>query len=281
MRKAHRTRSRIAPPFMRSLLLSFVSLLSAVALVADEVPRHIDVGNGHLPATLINDVVVPLPGEVFSALDKLGSPNWHDVLRSTKPQMERRPQIALLLGVVIAEGFIAVEAKDAEEVKKIGRDVLTLANALNVRKSVIERTKSITDAADEKDWPKVRDELDKASHDVSQAMDEMQSAPLSQLVSLGGWLRGTEALTEVVGRNYSAEGAELLHQPGLLDYFEERLGAMDRHMKNDELVAMIQKRLPEIRPLIIETNGGIPAKSVDQIHSITEELVKAVNSREM
>ncbi len=272
---------------MRSLTSSFAPLLTtclflAVAAVTsgDQPARHIDVGSSSLPATLIEDVVVPLPGEVFAALDKIGSPNWHDVLRSTKPQMERRPQIALLLGTVIAEGFIAVEAKDAEQVKKIGRDVLTLANALNVRKSVIERTKSITDAADRKDWPKVRDELDKASHDVSEAMNEMQSATLSQLVSLGGWLRGTEALTEVVGRNYSKDGAELLHQPGLLDYFQKRLGAMDRRTKNDELVAMIEKRLPEIRPFIV-AKGDIPAKSIGQIHSITEELVKAVNSREM
>ncbi len=255
-------------------------LLSAGVCLGDQPPRHIDIGEGRLPATLIEDVVVPLPGEVFTALDKLGSPNWHDVLRPTAPQMERRPQIALELGAVIAEGFIAVEAKDAEQVKKIGRDVLTLANALNVRKAVIERTKSITDAADQKDWAKVRDELDKASHDVSQAMSEMQSQTLSQLVSLGGWLRGTEALTTVVGRNYSRDGAELLHQPGLLDYFQKRLGAMDRHTRGDELVAMIQKRLPEIRPLI-EKPGEIPAAAVDQIHSITAELVKAVNSREM
>jgi len=264
-----------------ALVPAFLLLATAESTSGDQPPRHIDVGNGSLPATLIDDVVVPLPGEVFAALDKIGSPDWHDVLRSTKPQMERRPQIALLLGTVIAEGFIAVEAKDAEQVKKIGRDVLTLANALNVRKSVIERTKSITDAADERDWPKVRDELDKASHDVSQAMDEMQSATLSQLVSLGGWLRGTEALTEVVGRNYSKDGAELLHQPALLDYFQKRLGAMDKHTKNDELVGMIEKRLPEIRPLISAPKGDIPAKSVDQIHSITEDLVKAVNSREM
>ncbi len=238
-------------------------------------------GSGRLPATLIDDVVVPLPGEVFSALDKLGSPNWHDVLRSTRPQMERRPQIALILGIVIAEGFIAVEAKDAEEVKKIGRDVLTLANALNVRKSVIERTKSITDAAEQKDWPKVREELDKASHDVSQAMNEMQSGSLSQLVSLGGWLRGTEALTTVVRRSYSREGAELLHQPGLLEYFQKRLDSMDKRMRDDQLVAMIQKRLPEIRPLIEKPGSDIPAASVEQIRTITEELVHAVNSKEM
>lgn len=36
-------------------------------------------------------------------------------------------QIALLLGAVIGEGFIAVEARDAAEVKEAGSAVLTLA----------------------------------------------------------------------------------------------------------------------------------------------------------
>jgi hypothetical protein len=39
---------------------------------------------------------------------------------------------------------------------------------------------------------------------------ELGDEQLAQLVSLGGWLRGTEALTQVVMKNYSRDGAELL-----------------------------------------------------------------------
>jgi hypothetical protein len=38
-------------------------------------PRQIDLSK--FPATQLDDVVVPLPSEVFNVLDKLGSPNWH------------------------------------------------------------------------------------------------------------------------------------------------------------------------------------------------------------
>ena len=46
-----------------------------------------------------------------------------------------------------------------------------------------------------------------------------------------GWVRGTEALTEVVGKAFSKDGAELLHQPVLLEYFERKLTEMPPKLK--------------------------------------------------
>lgn len=244
-------------------------------------PAKIDVSR--LPAKIVDEVVVPVPSEIFAVLDKLGSPNWHDVLRTSKnrPPQGDRSKIALLLGTVIAEGFIAVEARDSEEVKKIGRSVLSLAEAINVRKSVIARSKSIIDSADKQDWNKVRKELDGALQDVKHAMVELHDEQLAQLVSLGGWLRGTEALTYVVNKGYTKDSAELLHQPTLLDYFQKRLDGMDARLKSNEIVGVIQKRLKEIRPLIEPVDGAISAGAVEQIHGITQELVKAVTSKDL
>ena len=249
-----------------------------MARAQDDPPKHIDVGS--LPAKVVEDVVVPVPTEVFGVLDKLGSPNWREVLRSVKTDgVGKRPQMALLLGTVIAEGFIAVEAQESEEVKKIGRHVLNLARAIGVEKSVLTRTSSIIDAADKKDWQRIRVELDGASQDVKQAMIELNDEQLAQLVSLGGWLRGTEALTQVVDKNYSKDGAELLHQPALLEYFQKRLDSMGDRLKRNEVVKKIRVRLPELQPLI-EHAGGISAQKVEQIHSITRELVKTISAQD-
>ncbi len=249
---------------------------AAPAPAQDDPPQHIDISS--LPAKVVEDVVVPVPTEVFGVLDKLGSPNWHEVLRSTKNEnLGERPQVALLLGSVIAEGFIAVEAQEPEEIKKIGRQVLNLAGAIGVRKSVIARTSSIIDAADKKDWARVRVELDGASQDVKQAMIELKDEQLAQLVSLGGWLRGTEALTQVVGKNYSKDGAELLHQPALLDYFLKRLDGMDSRLKRNALVKKIRRNLPDIKPLI-DQSSPLSVQKIDQIHSITEDLVKSIST---
>ena len=40
-------------------------------------------------------------------------------------------------GVFIADGFIAVEAKDGQQVKNIGSDIIKLAKALGVSEAVL------------------------------------------------------------------------------------------------------------------------------------------------
>jgi len=265
-------------PLAMPAMLALLALARAPLAGAQEPRQHIDVGRLPQQATLVEDVIVPVPSEVFGVLDKLGTPNWHDVLRSDTPTVPgARPETALLLGSVIAEGFIAVEAQDAEQVKKIGRTVLDLSAAMGVRKAVVARSSAIIQYADKKDWPRVRRELDGALTDVKQAMDELHDEELAQLVSLGGWLRGTEALAQVVKRNYTADSAGLLHQPALLDYFDHRLTHMAPRIRANEVVARIQKRLPEIRPLIGEADSEISVQSVDQIRDIVHDLVNAIS----
>jgi hypothetical protein len=245
-----------------------------------EPPRHIDVGSLPATATMVDEVVVPVPTEVFGVLDKLGSPNWHEVLRPVKAEnLGERSQVALLLGATIAEGFIAVEAQDPEEVKKVGRQVLSLSKAIGVQKSVISRTSSIIEAADKKDWPMIRRELDGATQDVKQAMIDLKDDQLAQLVSMGGWLRGTEALTQVVMKNYSKDGAELLHQPVIVQYFERKLDGLNPRLKENKVVTRIANRLPELATLI-EPSGGVSLQKVEKINSITAELVKAISSQD-
>src|SRR6476660_2458882 len=214
-------------------------LVAAISGFAEAPPSHIDLSK--FPATQLDDVVVPLPSEVFNVLDKLGAPNWQGELREPiiKNRGERT-QIALLLGSVVAEGFVAVEAADKARVKQIGRDVLELARAIGVESTVLTRTNSIVTKADTGDWVSVRRELDGALTDVKRAMIELKDAQLAHLVSLGGWLRGTEVLTAIVDKSYSADGADLLNQPDLLRYFQERLAGMPPRMRNTPLVSKIQ-----------------------------------------
>src|SRR5437899_3556070 len=110
-------------PFTRHVKLS-VGVLCGFALCASaaQAPQHINIKQ---LTTTVEDVVVPLPNEIFGALNKLGSVNWKQHVRSDKgPNFTERPRIALLLCTVIADGFIAVQAEDAPAVQDIGHAVL-------------------------------------------------------------------------------------------------------------------------------------------------------------
>ena len=264
------------------------TLLPALLLAAlplDAAPAaKIDVSRLPQQTRVIGDVIVPVPSEIFGVLDKLNNkPRWAEVLRPmkgvAKPSGEQA-QVALYLGTVIAEGFVAVEAEDSDQVQKIGRSVLNLSKSLGVHKAVEKRANAIIEAGDKKEWKLVRKELDRALSEVREAMAELGSEWLSQLVSLGGWLRGTEALCEVVNSSYSRDGADLLHQPVLIDHFSIQLDGLKARYKKGPMIGKIQTGLKDIRPLIGLSDGAeISAKSVREVGAITAGLVKAIQSR--
>ena len=268
------------PNILKSVAVAIL-FATASGLNAQPSPDAVDLSS--FPAKAIDDVVVPVPSEVFLVLDKLGSPNWRGEMReSLGRQTGNRAQAALLLGTVIAEGFVAVEAEDPEKVKDIGRRVLSLSKAINVEKAVLERSKSIIDKADVKDWKAVRKEFDGALQDVKGAMIELGDGDLAQLVSVGGWIRGTEVLTSIVRKSYTTDGAELLHQPALVNFFSKKLESMsNRRLADNDLVIRIRKMLTSIRPLIGDEDGApIPAENVKKIHQLTRDIVVSITSQE-
>lgn len=270
------------PPTITVRPLSFLFLLLAVAasVAAPKPPQQIDLGQ--FPADTIENVVVPVPSEVFAVLGKLGNPNWRAELgpKNTYPATSDRAQIALLLGTVIADGFVAVEAEDSERVKEIGRNVLTLAEAINVRKSVVSRSNSIIEKADKRDWAAVRREFDGALQDVNQAMVELNDGQLAQLVSLGGWLRGTEALTSIVQQKYSRDRAELLYQPLLIDYFGKQITELGPRLRRNRLVGDVQAAIGRIGPLIKDSpSREITPETVAEVHRITAQMVQRIRAK--
>src|ERR1700716_3300056 len=138
-------------PFAKICKLT-VAVMAGLSLCARaaETPKHVDVKQ---LSKKVDDVVVPLPNEVFGALNKLGGVNWKEYVRTNKGgNFTERPRIALLLGSVIADGFIAVQAQDTPAVKEIGQRVQALAKTMNVERSITQHAKAIIESADRKNW---------------------------------------------------------------------------------------------------------------------------------
>jgi hypothetical protein len=268
---------------MTALPIIAFALTAPVLFAQDQPPAKIDVSKLPKEARVVDEVIVPVPSEIFGVLDKLGKPNWVAVQRPLKgvaKAFSEQPQNALYLGTIIAEGFIAVEAGDAPEVKNIGNSVLSLSRSLGVQKAVTKRANAIISAADAGDWPSVRRELDGALSEVKDALTELNSSDLANLVALGGWVRGTEALCEVVTKNYSKDGADLLHQPLLLNHFSGKLQGLKARIKRHPLVTRSQKTLQSIQPLMGQESGAdISARSVKEIGAAAAGLVKEIQTK--
>jgi hypothetical protein len=234
-------------------------------------------GAGEFPpqAKPIAEVVVPIPAEVFSSLEQFSNSNWRLVQMPRLARAKSRghdTQIALLLGVTIGEGFVAVEARDAAEVNEIGVAVLGFAKALGVQSTVMRRSQSIVDLAHKNDWPAVRKEWDAVLPEVQEAMKQLKSEQLSQLVSLGGWLRGTRALTALIMQRYSTDDAELLRQPALLDRFEKQLS----QMPSNPNVAKMQGGIQQMKTTVASSGAPISKQAVQDLSVLCDDLIASV-----
>lgn len=253
----------------------FASLMLAGSAFSQGTAQNFD--PAQFPGYVMDEVVVPVPSEIFAVLDKLGDPNWKDELRKlSTPDSSDRMELSLVFGTVVAEGFVAVQAQDKQAVEEIGREVINIAQSLGLTKAVRPHAQSILDAVQKDDWKAVRKEFDQTQATVRAEMERMRDNDLAQCVSLGGWLRGTSSATSVVSKAYTNDRAELLNQPMLVDHFSKSVSGMSDSAKNNRLVTAISKGLVTIRKSMDSPDGTFTPEKINTIHTTCEELLALI-----
>ncbi|MBX7209616.1 MAG: hypothetical protein K1X78_14970 [Verrucomicrobiaceae bacterium] len=232
------------------------------------------------PGYVVDEVVVPVPSEIFAVLDKLGEPNWRQELRKlANANTSDRTRLSLLFGVAVAEGFVAVQAQDRKSVEDIGKEVIDLAKALGLSKSVLPHAQSILDAADKNNWPAIRKEFDLTQKTVRDTMEQMKDSDLSQCVSVGGWLRGTAAVTSVVGKNFSDDRSELLNQPMLVNHFIAAIAKMSPSKRKHPMLSAISKGLEDVKQVMEAGAKGFTKEAVGRIGGTCNGLLSSINTK--
>ena len=82
----------------------------------------------------------------------------------------------------------------------------------------------------------------------------------------------------MVQKNYSKDGAELLHQPDLLSYFQKRLQGMPEF--DLPIIHQIQVALVEVKPLIDVGDRRIPPETVKKVNEITTRIGQGIVTKD-
>ncbi|MEM9281366.1 MAG: hypothetical protein AAGA96_06035 [Verrucomicrobiota bacterium] len=248
----------------------------ALSLPAQDAPAQLDLSDPDL--VFVDEAVIPIPLEIFASLDKLGNQDWGRRVMERDIKLDpNRSRTAMLFGLVVSEGFIAVQAEEKEGVQRIGREVLKLAGPLNVSESVEGHANAIIDAAGNNDWEMVRRELDRTRQTVLDKMEENRDRNLVALVSLGGWLGGTEALASVLRENYDVEGSDLLNQPDLVKQLQDDFESLPDRARKGDIFLQVSNTLSHLSSLMkADAKGVISEGTVLEISLATSNLVKAI-----
>ena len=218
-----------------------------------------------------DSITIPTPGELFAALEKPGKPNWVGQMRGPiSTSYKNRAQIALNLGSLIADGFIAVEAKDSQQVKNIGTDIIKMAKALGVSENVLSRGNSINEFAENDEWDALQEELEATQNEVKSSMQSHRDQDLIILVSVGGWIRGTQVVSAAVMQNYDERAAKVLRQPALVNFIHAQMNDVSPETHDDPLVKEVSDQLSGIEKLVSFPPGKAP--SVDDVRKVNEAV---------
>jgi hypothetical protein len=258
--------------------------LGVIALIGS-IFAAIGAETGRLPADQLakaarSDLItIPTPGELFAALGKPGKTNWSGQYRGPIPVTYRnRAQIALNLGGLIADGFIAVEAKDSQQVKNIGSDIIRLAKALGVSEKLLGRGSSINEFAENNEWDTLQEELEATQNEVKSSMQSHSDQDLVILVTLGGWIRGTQVVTAAIMQNYDERSAKVLRQPALVHFMESKINETSPELRGEPLVKDVSEQLSGIQKLVSFPPGKAP--NVDEVRKVNEAVGKVMEEIE-
>ena len=240
---------------------------------------------GRIPADQLakaakSDLIsIPTPGELFTALEKSGKTNWAGQYRGPIPvTYSNRAQIALNLGGLIADGFIAVEAKDAQQVKNIGSDIIKLSKALGVSEKLLGRGSSINEFAENNEWDTLQEELEATQNEVKSSMQSHADQDLVILLTLGGWIRGTQVVTSAIVQNYNEQSAKVLRQPALVHFMQSKINEISPELRNEPLVKDVSNELGKIEKLVSFPEGKAP--DVEQVRKVNEAVGKMMGEIE-
>jgi hypothetical protein len=240
---------------------------------------------GRLPADQLakaartDSISIPTPGELFAAIEKPGKTDWSGQYRGPMPITYRnRAQIALNLGGLIADGFIAVEAKDSQQVKNIGSDIIKLAKALGVSENLLKRGNSINEFAENNEWDTLQEELEATQNEVKSSMQSHSDQDLVILVSLGGWIRGTQVVSGAIAQNYDERSAKVLRQPALVKFMQSKINEISPELRGEPLVKDVSEELNGIEKLVSFPADKAP--TVDEVRKVKEAVGKVMEKIE-
>lgn len=258
-----------------------IFLLAATAAIAQE--NQPALTKEQIAGAALDQVLsYPMPGELFAALGKFAKPDWAAFFRPPIPtNFTGRPQIAMNLGGLIADGYLAVEAMDGQQVKNIARDVRTLANALGVGQNLLNRGNSIAEFAANNQWDALKEELEAAQNEVIDAMNSHDDKDLVTFVLLGGWARGTEVITAAISKNYSPPAARILRQPGIARSFTNKLAAMPEKSRDNPLIKKVRLTLFDIHKAVSFPGDTAPSlEEVQALHTLAKTLVADITKKD-
>jgi hypothetical protein len=247
-----------------------------------EIPKDL-IEDPHLREELgINEFTAPSIRLIFDDLDQLTPMPVRETRHTLPKRMPlSRTDLALEIGFLIADGFLAVQHGHIDDIEPIAEELSKYGRALGAGDRVNRHAKLLMKNAKEKNLEALKDDLSATQKDVEKDLVQLKDADLAHLISLGGWIRALECASAAVNKEFTEERAYQLFREDIADYYEGSIGGLEprisekpRFIKIREICSGLKNVMtlgPEEEPTERKVKEiSIQAKKL-AIHALTRE----------
>lgn len=195
----------------------------------------------------INVYTAPSISKIFDQLDNLPAIPEPYVLRNRPEKLPTDAgSLALEMGYLLADGFIAVRSGHMNDIKPIALDLTRYGKAMGVGEKMNVHSASLLEHAEKGQLEEFKKILAATQSDVNAELADLRDPDLAHLLALGGWVRALDASAAAICERFDATQAAVIFYPDAPAYFDEMLGCLNPTTAKKLHVAEMSKLLQEL-----------------------------------
>ena len=217
----------------------------------------------------INVYTAPSIAKIFNQLDDLPAIPDKLVLRARPEKLSTEAgQLALEMGYLMADGFIAVRSGHMNDIKPIALELVRYGKALGVGDRMNAHSASLLENAEKGQIAEFKKNLASTQGDVNAEFAVLRDPDLAHLIALGGWVRALEAATAAIASKFDTHQAAVVFYPDGPAYFSEILGGLNPQTAQKMNIGHMRKLLDQLTEAMTLPDGVQP--TVDQVEVLRE-----------
>ena len=194
----------------------------------------------------VNVYTSPSIAKIFAQLEELPAVPEEYVLRQRSPRLSTVPgKVALEMGFLLADGFIAVCSGHMNDVKPIALELNRYGRALGVGSKMEAHSAALLEQAEKGNRREFKRIINDTQSDVNAELTALGDPDLSHLIALGGWVRAYEASAAALCDEFDAEKAAIIFYPDAPDYFSSIVRGVDpsnaRNLEIERMCALLDE----------------------------------------
>jgi len=193
-----------------------------------------------------------------------------------------RSTLAFAIGVRLADGVIALMAKDEEKLLQCAKDVRACAQKLGIQRKEISDEGPLMRSVEDGDWGQVFFELGMMQQEIVNRLENnnpsQKDRSITAMVASGAWLQGVRYAVDIISDNMKTEDlSNMLRAAPLAARLKQELEKAPADVAALPATKKSIQVLDEVRPLIdIKRDETIPREKLLQIQNLAAGAVSEV-----